>query len=142
MTELFLIVRIAGRWVALPTIEVESAVDIGAVTPVPGAPAAICGLAALRSRVVTVIDSAQALGLPGGAAQGRAVIAQVQGHHYALLVEALDDVFALERQPVSAGLAFDGPWGLAATGIVERDGEPVLILDLGRLIPGALPVAA
>jgi purine-binding chemotaxis protein CheW len=142
MTELFLIVRIAGHWVAMPATDVESAVDIGQVVAVPRAPASIRGLAALRSRVVTVVDASVGLGLGAQTSCRRAVIAEVQGHHYALLVDALDDVFALERQPLSGGLALDGPWAACATGIVERDGEPVLIVNLDRLIPGTLAVAA
>ncbi|MDP1026020.1 chemotaxis protein CheW [Sphingomonas sp. KR1UV-12] len=142
MTELFLIVQIAARWVAVPATEVESAVDIGAIVAVPHAPSTIRGLAALRSRVVTVIDTCTALGLPPCTEAKRAVIAQVQGHHYALLVDALDDVFALERLPLSSGLPLDGQWAACASGMVDRDGEPLLILDLSRLVPGAVAIAA
>ncbi|MFS0771468.1 chemotaxis protein CheW [Sphingomonas sp. 1P08PE] len=142
MTELFLIVRIAERWIALPATQVESAVDIGTIVPVPRAPATIRGLAALRSRVVTVIDTGAALGLSPGSQATRAVIAQVQGHHYALLVDALDDVFALERLPLSPGLALDGAWAASACGMVDRGGEPLLILDLSRLVPGNTALAA
>jgi purine-binding chemotaxis protein CheW len=70
------------------------------------------------------------------------VIAQVQGHHYALLVDALDDVFALERLPLSPGLALDGAWAASACGMVDRGGEPLLILDLSRLVPGNTALAA
>ncbi len=142
MKPLFLIVRIAGRWVALRATDVESAVDIGAITPVPQAPAAVRGLAALRSRVVTVIDTSVSLGFAPMAETRRAVIVCVQGHHYGLLIEALDDVYALEPQPLSSGLAFHGSWGACATGIVEREGEPLLVLDLDRLIPAMSPLLA
>ena len=141
MSPLFLIVRIAGRWVAVRATDVESAVDIGPITPVPQAPKAIRGLAALRSRVVTVVDTSVSLGLGKMTNPGRAIIAGIQGHHYALLIEALDDVFPLEPQPLSSGLAFNGTWRACATGIVEREGEPMLILDLARLIPNTQPVA-
>ncbi len=142
MNPLFLIVQIAGRWVAIRATDVESAVDIGLVTPVPQAPRAVRGIAALRSRVVTVIDSSVSLGLEPMDTATRAIVAHIQGHHYALLIEALDDVFALEPQPLNSGLAFKGVWSACATGIVEHDGQPLLILDLERLIPGMLPAAA
>ncbi len=137
MTELFLIVCIADRWVALPTSDIESAVDIGPIVAVPRAPPTVRGLAALRSRVVTVVDTAIALGMPPSINPTRAVIAPVQGHHFALLVDALDDVFALERLPLSSGLFLDRHWAACATGIVEHGGKPLLILDLSRLAPGA-----
>ena len=59
--QLFLIAHIAGRGVAIDSAQVESVVDIGAVTPTPRAAPHIRGLAALRSRVVTVIDAGRIL---------------------------------------------------------------------------------
>ncbi|HWU73325.1 MAG TPA: chemotaxis protein CheW, partial [Sphingomonas sp.] len=83
--QLFLIAHIAGRGVAIDSAQVESVVDIGAVIPTPRAAPHIRGLAALRSRVVTVIDTHAALGLPKLAIAGsRAVITVVDGHHYAV----------------------------------------------------------
>ena len=91
--ELFLIAHIAGRGVAIETAQVESVVDIADTVAVPRAEAAIRGLVALRSRVVTVIDTGTALGLdPTPAESCRAVITRIDGHHYAILVDSLEDV--------------------------------------------------
>lgn len=138
---LFLIAHIAGRTVAIDSQQVESVVDIPSVTPVPRAPALVLGLAALRSRVVTVIDTRIALDLPRDNVASRAVIVLVDGHHYAMLVDALDDVSDFTLQPLSNGVPLDPTWRAIALGIVERDGEPVLAVDLAALIP-ALAVAA
>lgn len=141
--ELFLIAHVAGRPVAIAADQVESAVDIGEVVAAPGTAAAVRGLAALRSRVVTVIDTGLALGLDATRPDARrAVITRADGHHYAFLVEALDDVVALERQSLSCGTALRGGWATAGTGLVERDGEPLLIIDLGRIVPGVATLAA
>lgn len=142
MMELFLIAQIAGRGVAIATSQIDSVVDIAETVAVPRTARAIRGLVALRSRVVTVIDTSVSLGFAPMAETRRAVIACVQGHHYGLLIEALDDVYALEPQPLSSGLAFHGSWGACATGIVEREGEPLLVLDLDRLIPAMSPLLA
>ena len=134
--ELFLIAHIAGRGVAIETAQVESVVDITDTVAVPRAEAAIRGLVALRSRVVTVIDTGTALGLdPTPAESCRAVITRIDGHHYAILVDSLEDVAPFERLPLSSGLALDNGWAAAGTGLVERGGEPMLILDLAALIP-------
>lgn len=135
MTELFLVARVAGRGVAIETSQVGSVVDIGEVVAVPGAPAAIRGLAALRSRVVTVVDTGLALGLAPTAGGRRAVITKVDGHEYALIVEALEDVAPFARLPLSPGIALDRGWAVVGTGMVERDGEPLLILDVAALVP-------
>jgi purine-binding chemotaxis protein CheW len=126
MERLFLIAHIAGRTVAIDAEQVESVVDIGMVVAVPRAGGHIRGLAALRSRVVTVIDTMSALGMdPQEREPGRAVITHVDGHHYALLVDSLDDVAPFQIQPVAQGVALSGAWAAAARGLVQRDGEPI-----------------
>ena len=137
MAKLFLIARIAGRSVAIDSDQVESVVDIGAITPVPRAAAEVCGLAALRSRVVMVIDTCAALGLAKPELQpSRAVITQIEGHHYAILVEALEDVAPFALTPLSSGFVLEGGWRRAGCGVVDREGDPMLAIDLRALIPG------
>ncbi|NYT39523.1 chemotaxis protein CheW [Sphingomonas sp. R-74633] len=140
MSHLYLIAQIAGRAVAIDSEQVESVVDIGEVTAVPRASTHVRGLAALRSRVVTVVDTQSALGMAGGSTARRAVITQFEGHHYAMLVDALDDVAPFELLPLASGVALDPAWREAGRGIVERDGEPILAIDLARLVPGTAVV--
>jgi purine-binding chemotaxis protein CheW len=135
MSHLYLIAQIAGRTVAIDSDQVESVVDIGEVTAVPRASRHVRGLAALRSRVVTVVDTQSALGLDGDSQARRAVITHVEGHHYALLVDALDDVAPFDLLPLASGVALDAAWRNAGRGIVERDGEPILAIDLASLVP-------
>jgi purine-binding chemotaxis protein CheW len=61
MNELYLIVGIAGEKVAFRASDVQSVVEIDRITPAPRAPAYIAGLAALRSRALTVIDCVRSL---------------------------------------------------------------------------------
>ncbi len=138
MVELLLMATIGGQPVAIRSDQVESVVDIGPVTPVPRAPEAVRGLAALRSRVVTVIDAAIALGDAAVASpRRRAVVTQVDGHHYALLVDALDDVLEFPVRPLTAGLVLGVRWASVADAMIERDGQPVLILDLPGIVARA-----
>jgi purine-binding chemotaxis protein CheW len=134
--DLFLIAHIAGRGVAIDTTQVDSVVDIAEVIAVPRTDAAVRGLVALRSRVVTVIDTGTALGLPPMPDTARrAVITRLDGHHYAILVDSLEDVALFDRRPLSSGLTLDRGWAAVGTGLVERDGEPMLIVDLAALVP-------
>lgn len=140
---LYLIAHIAGRAVAIESSQVESVVDIAAVVPVPRAVPQVLGLTALRSRVVTVIDSKAALGLPsGGTAAGRAVITGIDGQHYAVLVDSVEDVALFDLLPLSSGIVLGGRWGAAGCGTVEREGEAVLVIDLHTLIPNVGVLAA
>lgn len=143
MSKLYLIAHIAGRAVAIDSDQVDSVVDIPDVTPVPGCDARVRGLAALRSRVVTVIDTCAALGLaPSKRPAGRAVITHVDGHNYAILVDTLEDVAPFTLAPLDGGISIDGGWRSSACGFIDRDGEPMLAIDLRALIPGLTAVAA
>jgi len=144
METLYLIVWIAGQRVALPAQHVESVVEIDAITPVPLVAGHIAGLAALRSRVLTIVDSLAALELGHTPLDGQrdAVIATVESHLYGLLVDRVEDVVALPGplQPVRTAL---GPgWARAARGMIDHDGCALLVLDPVALVAGPAAMAA
>ena len=136
MTEsLHLVARIAGRTVAIPSLAVESVVDLDTIVPVPRAAPGVVGIAALRSRVLTVVDPCIAL---GGALAGearRAAVVRVDGHHYAVVADAIDDVAEHAVSPLPPGLALDGCWARAARGLIDLDGEPARVVDPAALLP-------
>jgi purine-binding chemotaxis protein CheW len=138
MAELLLIVRLAGRRIALPAREIEAVVELEGLTPVPGAPAHVAGLSALRSRVLTVIDSRASLGFApeveaGGA---EAIVVPSGGHTYALLVEQIEDVIEAACE-IGTVQAPPGPgWDRVAKGVVEAGGDLLLLADPHLLIAG------
>ncbi|MEA3054213.1 MAG: purine-binding chemotaxis protein CheW [Sphingomonadales bacterium] len=144
MAELLLIVRLGGERIALAAAEVESVVEIEALTPVPGAAGHIAGLAALRSRVLTVIDCLASLDPSKSLAEGstEAVMAVVDGHPYALLVEAVEDVVEAsgERRPAAASLT--GGWRRIGRATIEAEGDLLLLVDVEALIAGPMREAA
>ncbi|MDQ3140360.1 MAG: chemotaxis protein CheW [Pseudomonadota bacterium] len=144
MTELLLIVSIAGARVAIATADVESVVELEGLTPVPRAAAHVAGLSALRSRVLTVIDSVAALGLGSSApkAQREAIVVDIDGHPYALIVEAVEDVVECEGAVQPVRTALDPGWKRVARGVVEVDGDLLLLIDAHALIAGPAAMAA
>lgn len=144
MEALFLIVSIAGERIALPADDVESVVEIAGITPVPRVARHVAGLFALRSRVLTIVDSSTALGLgetPRNDAM-QAVIVAFEGHPYGLLVEQVEDVVGSTAavRPVRALL--EGGWARAARGVIEHRGEALLLIDPVALITGPMELAA
>jgi purine-binding chemotaxis protein CheW len=137
MRALFLLARVAGQDVAILSDHVESVVDIGPIAPVPRTARAVCGLAALRSRVVTVIDTARAIDPANDGGGRRAVVTQVDGHHYALLVDMLDDAYRCESRPLSAGLTPGAAWASVVDGVIDHDARPVLVLNLAAVVARA-----
>lgn len=139
MSEMLLVVVLAGRRAALQALQVNSVVELTAITPVPRAAPHVAGLAALRSRPLTVIDCCASLELEpevGEAGARRAVVVEHDGHLYGLLVDAADDIVATTAEPGPLG-ADPGPgWRRVATGRVETEAGAVLLLDVAALIAG------
>jgi len=139
MSEMLLVVMLAGRRAALPAVSVNSVIELGEVTPVPCAAAHVAGLAALRSRPLTVIDCAAVLGVATDKAdwrRQRAVVVEHEGHLYGLMVEGADDIVAALEEPRPLG-ADPGPgWQHAALGRVETEAGALLLLDIAALVAG------
>lgn len=137
MDKLYLIATIAGQPVAIRAELVESVVDIGEVSPVPLAPPHVAGLAALRSRVLTVICCERALGLsPAPRARGRIVVVDVDGHHYGLLVGTIEDARVIDEAPQPIRARLDAGWARVALGMLDYDGETLLLVDPERIVAG------
>jgi len=140
MSTLYLFARIAGTAVALRTDEIEAVVRLKEVSPVPGVPPHVAGLSALRSRVLTVVDAATLIMGAASAAPpwpdtGRyAVMCDVGGHSYGLLVDGVDDIAAIATPPLPLCGRVDRAWEPHAQGVVENDGRSHFILSIARLL--------
>lgn len=144
MKALLLIITIAGERVAIPADDVESVVEIEGLTPVPRCAGHIAGLAALRSRVLTVIDCLASLEMGVSVVEGprEAIVIETDGHPYALLVDSVEDVFEYqgEVQPVRTSLA--AGWQRVARGMVETGPDQLLLIDSQALLAGPIAQAA
>lgn len=137
MEKLYLIATIAGQPIAIRAALVESVVDIGQISPVPLAPPHVAGLAALRSKVLTVICCERALGLvPGRRRSSRIVVVEVDGHSYGLLVGTIEDARVIEDAPEPIRARLDAGWARVALGMLDFEGEPVLLVDPEKIIAG------
>lgn len=144
MNDLLLIVSLAGRRVAFPAADVEAVVELEGVEPVPCVPGHVAGLAALRSRVLTVIDGTASLGFPPAdeAARLEAVVVQSGGHTYAILVDTVEDVVDAGSDPQPLQASPGSGWDRFATSAVEAEGDLILLLDPHALIAGPTAQAA
>ena len=143
MDKLYLICVVAGQAVAIRAAKVDSVVDIGAISPVPLAAPHVIGLAALRSRLLTIICCDRALGLPAPARPSRrAVIVDVDGHHYGLLVSVIEDARTIDAELEPIRVRLDAGWARVALGVLQFEGEALLLIDPERLIAGPEELAA
>jgi purine-binding chemotaxis protein CheW len=144
MADLLLIVRLAGRRVAFPSAEVEAVVELDGITPAPRAAPHVAGLSALRSRVLTVIDGIASLGFGRAPARDlpEAIVVPSGGHPYALLVDAVEDVVEASGPLTPVGAPIGSGWDRVAVGMVEAEGDLLLLVDPHRLIGGPAAQAA
>lgn len=144
MNELLLMCLIAGRRAAIPAAHVQSVIEIDDITPIPGVPAFIRGLTALRSQALTVIDCPVALGFESQSeiSGQRAAVVDIDGHLYALLVDEAYDVGEARSEPIDVPGGFGPGWQAAARGMVETDGGPTLLIDVEAIVAGPTAQAA
>ena len=139
MSQLLLIVSIGGSRVAFPSAAVESVVELDTLIPVPRAAAHVAGLSALRSRVLTVIDTVRSLDLgTSDCTDGirEAAVVELDGHHYALIVDSVEDVVEALSEPTPIRAAMGEGWERVALGMVETEDGPLLLVDVAALIAG------
>lgn len=139
MSDLLLIVSIAGERVGLRSCQVESVVELDSVIPVPRAAPHVAGLSALRSRVLTVIDAKRSLDLGDSeCAEGirEAAVVEIDGHHYALIVDDVEDVVEALSEPSPVRAAMEPGWERVAIGMIETETGPILLLDVAAIVAG------
>jgi purine-binding chemotaxis protein CheW len=140
---LYLIARIADETVALPATEIGSVVEVDQIAAVPRVPGHVAGLFALRSRVLTVIDTRASLelGVIDRTSGMTAIIVECEGHSYALLVDEVEDVIeGGQAEPCPALLP--PSWRRAAKGTSRRGEDAILLIDPATVVAGPEPLAA
>lgn len=145
MNALLLVVTIAGQRVALPAASVESVVELDALIPVPRAAPHVAGLSALRSRVLTVIDCRRALDLGTSdlcSGMCEAAVVEIEGHHYALIVDSVEDVVEASSDPAPVRAAMGPGWEHVSVGLVDTEEGALLLIDVAALVEGMEAKAA
>jgi purine-binding chemotaxis protein CheW len=144
MTALYLIAHIDGCRVAIESDRVESIVHVPDIIPVPRSDPSVAGLFALRSRVLTLIDSqfvvtGQRRQLEKGCL---AVVAEVGGHYFGLAVDRVEDVVSIAEADIQAAIAPAAQWKQIISETASVNGDLVMILDPARLVAGQQLLAA
>lgn len=131
--------RLGRQAFALPLSAVKDVARGIALTPVPHAPEMVPGLSVLRGQLATALDLRARFGLPphGHPEKTTALAIDHAGERYALLVDKVEDVLSLPTSPPTAS-AQDPLWEGVIAGIIHRDEDTVVVLDVAGVIEGAL----
>lgn len=133
---LYLRINIAGRDVVLPASKVDSVVNIGDIVPVPYVEPHVCGLFAMRSKVVTLIDSQWFItGIKTDVKEaGIGVVVSIDGHVHALLVDKVCDIFEAAHAPKKLPSSAGNGWDMLGNTILEVDGATLLIIEPEHMV--------
>jgi len=148
MSGLYLFARVAGTDIAIRTEEIEAVVRLSELSPVPVVPGHVAGLAALRSRVLTVIDAAaQISGTPprkieAGSEENYAVVCDVSGHSYGILIDRVEDIRSVTTPVMPICGKLSSAWKPYALGVVEEEGRPYFLLSLPIFLDHGLHIQA
>ena len=143
MSALYVVFEVDGRLAAFDAADVQSVIEIEDIYPVPQSPAWVAGLTAMRSQSLTVIDCRLALELPAADTPGeRAPVVKVDGHQYAIMVDAVDDVLEARSDALPVPGGFGAGWKRIGKGMIETERGPVLLVDIEALIVGPRAKAA
>lgn len=136
MEGLFLVAKVAGENVAIPSHQVESVVRVENIVNVPGASPVVAGLFALRSRVLTLIDTQYHV---SGKSQpvevgDYCVVTEIDGYPYGLIVDIVEDVITVNAGDLdNIGFA-NGKWRSICRGMITHDNKLLLLLNTNSLV--------
>lgn len=144
MKELYLIAIIAGEKVVIPAEQVDSVVNVRESVPVPSSAPFIAGLFALRSRVLTLIDCQFFVsGEPVDLVPGQpAIVVNIGGCHYGLLVDAVIDVVQSAIAPVPLPSQLPAGWRDIGRALLDIDQATYLLIDPDYMVNPAVRRAA
>ncbi len=131
--------EVGGQRFAWALTVIREIVPARSVTRLPGAPTWVLGLLNLRGTVLTVIDLAARVGLPGGAGES-VVVLEVDERSLGVRVDRVRAVASSEDavvEPVEAARAADG----LVTGMVRLAQGPAAVLDAAALCRSVLATA-
>jgi chemotaxis signal transduction protein len=127
------VVILGGRPFAVEVVDAREVVELEAMTPVPGAPAAVAGVMNLRGSVLAVLEARPLLGLPLRIPVGRprALVVADGEHRAGVLIERVVGLAAFDDvQP----LVSRAPGGLVVGHLVDEAGDRVSVLDARALL--------
>lgn len=144
MSELYLFARIGGTDVAIRTEQIEAVVKLTEISPVPRVPMHVAGLSALRSRVLTIIDTAALVwGHPASVVPGSfAIITDIIGHSYGMTVDSVSDIAPVFGGELPLCGQLDPAWRPFAYKMVENEHGPHLLISLSSFVDQTQPLAA
>lgn len=131
---------VAGRTLALNVEDVQRVIWAVEITPIPGQPEDLLGAINVEGNVIPVVNFARRLGFPERELEpeDRIVIArQPDGSSIALVVDTVEGVLQHDDNKFVSSAESE-----ISSGILNSDGEMILVIDVKKLRANEKPKAA
>ena len=125
--------RLAEQWLGIAVDLVQEVLTAQSIARVPMAQAAVAGFLNLRGQIVTALDLRTILGLPTRPPEAEVmnVVVRHDGELFAFMVDDVGDVVSVEAAQLDpTPPRLDPRWRTSCHGIVRRDHDLLLILDV------------
>ena len=66
-----------------------------------------------------------------------AAVVELDGHHYALIVDQVEDVVEALSEPTPIRAAMGEGWERVCQGMIETETGPLLLVDIAALVAGS-----
>jgi len=129
--------RLGDEIYGIDVLQVQEVLRITEISPVPGAPNHVLGIINLRGNVVTVIDARNRFGLPPKETDDASRIVVVDAYEkvVGLLVDNVSEVAYVPNSQIELAPNVGTDDGNKfVSGVSNRDGELLIMVDLAKLI--------
>jgi purine-binding chemotaxis protein CheW len=93
----------------------------------------------MNELLLVVFIAGERVALPAAAVES---VVELDGHHYALIVDIVEDVVEAQSEPQPVRAAMGEGWERVSVGMVETETGPLLLIDVAALIGGSERQAA
>lgn len=129
--------RLGDEVYGIDVLQVQEVLRLTEISPVPGAPDYVLGIINLRGNVVTVVDGRNRFGLPPKEADdaSRIIVVDAFDKVIGLLVDNVSEVAYVPNSQIEVAPNVGSDDGNKyVSGVSNRDGELLIMLDLAKLI--------
>lgn len=133
----FVTFRVHEQWLGVPVSMVQEVLLAQRLAEVPLAPAEVAGFLNLRGQIVTAVDLRTRLDIEGESVLETAmnVVVRHEDELFSLLVDDVGDVLEIEHGRIEAvPPTLDACWRTVGVGIVRREADLLVVLDVGALL--------
>lgn len=133
----YLTAYVNDHYLGIPIHTIQDVIGPHQLTAIPLARAAIAGVLNLRGRIVTVIDMHHRLDEPRTTAlnQCMGIIIENRDELFSLLIDHVEDVVTIHDDELEkAPPTLNASWQAVCTGVHQRHGKIMIILDIERIL--------